>query len=85
MMYIDSGKSFGIIFANQILQKFDETEFVKCLTTLLSFYFVYNIPFNTKNEKILGFFLEATGFPEANEYEKPRNKAHLNLLNELKI
>ena len=74
-----------IVYKEKVLQKFEKNEFIKCLSTLIAIYFLFNLPFSRENEKIFGFILESIDFTEPTVYETKRSCAYLKLLESLKL
>lgn len=81
LIYLTNGLGLSILYKERIIKQFEKGEFCKCLSVLFAIYFVYNIPFNSVNEKILGFILESVSFPLQIHYHTKRSVAFLKLLN----
>ena len=81
----DKRYKLSIIQMDKVLQEFVDGDFLDCFVSLLAYYYVYNIPFHKKIEKILGFFLEAIEFPEQMHFENTRSVTYLKTLKSLKL
>ena len=75
--------SLSIVYQNKPIQEFDD-DFCKCLSSLIAYYYVFNISFDLNNEKILGFILESLSFTEQMHFDKTRSVSYLKTLADLK-